>query len=112
MVYPQQETNMGMAHAGLAKLAEELGELQQVIGKALQVGGLDRPHWSGRLSGMFEVECGDVLAAMRYVLSNNACLNEERIHTQAEEKLALFYKWSEEDAPATGATVAPDTPAG
>jgi NTP pyrophosphatase (non-canonical NTP hydrolase) len=83
---------MAMAHKGLAKLAEELGELQQVVGKALQVGGVDQEHWSGNLRDMMTKEMGDVLAAIGYAVDANG-LHFDAMMLHADEKFALFQQW-------------------
>ena len=51
---------------GLAKLAEECGEVVQVIGKLMMTHG-DPAHWSGNLRTMLVDEIADVIAAGLFV---------------------------------------------
>jgi NTP pyrophosphatase (non-canonical NTP hydrolase) len=95
----------GMQQNGLAKLTEESGELQQVIGKMLQYPELQtdvgnniiKPyHPDGtHLRTRLEEEMGDVFAAMVFVI-RKLQLDQQTIETHSEYKLALFIKWDTE----------------
>lgn len=63
---------------GLSKLIEELGEVQQVLGKILGAGGSIR-HWAeNNLAECLEEEMGDLFAAISFVIDHNN-LNRDRI---------------------------------
>lgn len=86
-----------MAHKGLAKLAEELGELQQVVGKLLASPEGDHPegdHPDGGppLLQRFEEEAGDVLAAIAFSSEKIGAV-DEAIFKRADIKFGLFKKW-------------------
>ena len=78
---------------GTSKLIEEMGELQQVLGKLIAVAG-STEHWSGDLRKMIVDEAGDVAAALRFFALENLT-SEELIHMtkRSDEKLMLFKKW-------------------
>lgn len=81
---------------GLAKLLEETGEVQQVIGKLLAVRG-EAEHWDGtNLHSRFEEELGDLLAAVEYVLRHNPTLSREHVYSQKTSKTAVFELWHQE----------------
>lgn len=77
--------------AGVSKLVEELGELQQVLGKLLGSRG-DCNHWSGDLRRMMHEEMGDVLAAIAFV-TQHCYFDDEWITRHAADKLARFVAW-------------------
>jgi NTP pyrophosphatase (non-canonical NTP hydrolase) len=85
---------------GLAKLAEECGEVVQVIGKLIALGGADPNdfyrHWDGSnpVQRLIE-EMGDVRAAMIFVCEQNG-LSKALVHERADVKLALFRQWQSE----------------
>ena len=56
-----------MAHDGLAKLVEELGELSQVAGKLLAYRWEEHPDGGPPLVDRLRDESGDVIAAIRFV---------------------------------------------
>ena len=60
---------------GTSKLVEEMGELQQVLGKLIATGG-DTDHWSGDLRRMLVEELGDVSAAVRFFAVENLTLED------------------------------------
>lgn len=74
--------------SGVAKLVEELGELQAVLGKLIGTAG-DRQHWQGDLVPQLEEEMGDVGA-------HSAYLRRGRIETRWDLKEQLFSKWHDE----------------
>lgn len=80
---------------GMSKLIEEMGELQQVLGKLIGSDGrVD--HWSGDLNEKLVEECGDVLAALNFFVSKNLSEeNQQRALEQAERKFDLFEEWNE-----------------
>jgi NTP pyrophosphatase (non-canonical NTP hydrolase) len=87
---------MTMAAKGVAKLIEECGELQQVLGKKLAWWDTDDPHWDGSdLEQRMAEEIGDVMAACEFVASMFG------IHAEAYErrdaKVKLFAHWHVED---------------
>jgi hypothetical protein len=86
---------------GTSKLLEEMGELQQVLGKLIAVAG-STEHWDGDLKPRLVEELADVAAAMKFFIHENL-EEEERLVmiVRAEEKLALFRKWHEEHAEPT-----------
>lgn len=85
-----------MAAKGIAKLIEECGELQQVLGKKLAWWDTDEPHWDGTVLNLrMEEEMADVIAAITFV-SRTLGLNMAYIDTIAEEKLATFTEWNNE----------------
>ena len=79
---------------GLAKLAEEAGEVVQVIGKLIATAGRT-DHWSGHDLGRdLEDEIADVQAACLFVLAKCAPLvDRERVVRRTVGKLCLFSKW-------------------
>lgn len=77
---------------GTAKLAEECGEVVQVIGKLVATGGRT-DHWSGlTLRAALVEEMGDVLAAIRFICDTNG-IPADAVNQRAEMKLALFKDW-------------------
>ncbi len=86
---------MTMAAAGVAKLIEECGELQQVLGKKLAWWDTDEPHWDGTdLRVRLQDEMGDVLAAIDFVVGQLA-LNPQAIQDRVIAKGELFDTWQE-----------------
>lgn len=74
---------------GLSKLAEESGEVVQVIGKLMGNGG-ERDHWDGtNLRARLFDEVADLLAACDFVVEMNGFNLEQR----RQAKLELFRKW-------------------
>lgn len=83
---------------GLAKLAEECGELLQVIGKLMQVKGRSK-HWSGNMREKMVEELADVKAATRFVELHCLTPIERGLVTRRMEmKLAKFEKWHQEES--------------
>lgn len=80
---------------GMSKLIEEMGELQQVLGKLIGSDG-NPNHWSGDLIEKLVEEVGDVFAALNFFVSKNMSEeNQDRALLQAERKLQLFEEWNE-----------------
>lgn len=86
---------MSMRHSGLAKLSEELGELQQVIGKMLQYDNVPHPDGGPPLRQRLCEEISDVTASIRFVLQKHDILTAD-ITPRALEKLALYRTWDKE----------------
>lgn len=86
---------------GLAKLLEESGELQQVIGKL--VAYPDGAHPDGtNLTDRLHDEIADVLAACSFVIESNKALDAGRIDTRFLRKLARFRGWHAQEPMACG----------
>lgn len=85
-----------MAAAGVAKLIEECGELQQVLGKKLAWWDTDEPHWDGTiLRDRLVEEMGDVKAAINFVALQLG-LDLEAIDRRRKQKAILFGTWQEQ----------------
>lgn len=81
---------------GLAKLAEECGELQQVIGKLMAFpDGGEHPDGAGRLDHRLADELADVLAAVLYVRAHTVPLVplQAEIERRQRTKFELFQRW-------------------
>jgi hypothetical protein len=79
---------------GLPKLLEEMGELQQVIGKMLNTTG--KTYWDGTdLYARFMMEISDVYAALAFV-SEKFELDNRIIGEQHHRKLVLYRQWDED----------------
>ena len=81
-----------MTANGLAKLAEELGELQQVVGKMLAYGSGPHPDGTESLLARFEDESADVGAAIRFVTQTHNA-DRERMMRRSDEKFYRFEEW-------------------
>lgn len=78
---------------GLAKLAEECGEVIQIIAKLIATGGRT-DHWSGLdLRVELENEMADVRAALSFVAAHNPDLDVDRINGRVIRKTELFLSW-------------------
>lgn len=86
---------MALAHKGLAKLAEELGELGQVVGKKLAYMDGDHPDGGPDLNERMLEEMGDVTAAM-IMVADKFGLDRLKVQRRVEEKLSLFIEWDRE----------------
>jgi NTP pyrophosphatase (non-canonical NTP hydrolase) len=83
--------------AGTSKLVEEMGELQQVLGKLMGSRGLRR-HWSGDLREKLIEEMADLIAAIEFFGEKNMTPEElEQICDRAEQKMGVFREWHGED---------------
>jgi NTP pyrophosphatase (non-canonical NTP hydrolase) len=81
---------------GLAKLAEECGEVVQIIGKLIATGGRT-DHWSGLdLRACLIEEMGDVLAAVAFVCQQNDIPTMD-VEARSAQKVALFNHWHGEN---------------
>lgn len=84
---------------GTAKLVEEMGELQQVLGKLIAIGGETR-HWSGDLRQKLVEEIGDVHAALSFFEQHNMTQTERRaITVRAVTKMDTFCVWQKNPPP-------------
>lgn len=79
---------------GLSKLAEEAGEVLQVVGKFMGTGG-DPWHWDKtNLRTRLIEELGDLMAACEFVaIANGISIAAEECKA---EKLKLFFGWHNE----------------
>jgi NTP pyrophosphatase (non-canonical NTP hydrolase) len=79
---------------GTSKLLEEMGELQQVLGKLIATAGGTK-HWEGKdLKERLIEELGDVLGAIQFFQEENLTnLDDAAIELRAEQKRQLFRKW-------------------
>jgi len=91
-----------MTNNGLSKLTEELGEVQQIVGKMLQYPYLqkgyecEKLHPDGtHLRTRLEQELGDVLAAITFV-TKKLKLDEIAIEKRWIDKIQVFNIWDEE----------------
>lgn len=83
---------MTMAARGYAKLAEELGELTQVVGKRLAYWDNDA-HWDGsNITDRMVEEMGDVIAAIQFVCERNG-IDPYRVLDRWNDKVGLFRRW-------------------
>jgi len=81
---------------GTSKVIEEMGELQQVLGKLIAVAG-ETKHWDGDLRKRLVEELGDLSAALIFFQSENMTPDELlEIVERAEKKLTLFRQWHKE----------------
>jgi NTP pyrophosphatase (non-canonical NTP hydrolase) len=86
---------MALTLNGLAKLAEELGELQQVVGKKIAYYDVDIHPDGTSLSQRLEEEMADVLAAIT-VVRDNLNLSKAAIHVRRAKKVEIFKQWHKE----------------
>jgi NTP pyrophosphatase (non-canonical NTP hydrolase) len=83
---------------GLAKLAEECGEVVQVIGKLIMIDGR-ADHWSGNMRWALIEEMADVKAAIKFI--EVECLTHEeraRLIDRENVKFGRFNQWHREQA--------------
>lgn len=84
---------MALTAGGLAKLAEECGELIQVIGKKLAYYTTQtHPDGGPPLDDRLREEMADVTAAISVVVELHN-LNDCVFHARAKSKRDLFLKW-------------------
>ena len=77
---------------GIGKLVEECGEVLQLCGKAIPFPTGNHPDGLGSIDTRIELELGDLLAAIAYVIDENG-LDGEMIHTRKAHKLYKFKEW-------------------
>ena len=85
---------------GLAKLVEEMGELQELLGKVMASAGpagtASATYWDGtNLRPRLIEEMGDVRAAIAFFAEANGFRSQD-INDRADTKLGKFYYWHEE----------------
>jgi NTP pyrophosphatase (non-canonical NTP hydrolase) len=78
---------------GLAKLAEECGELQQVIGKIMAYPDGEHPDGAGDLAQRLQDEMADVVAAVRFVATNSDRISLHDIRDRIADKFGRFIEW-------------------
>jgi NTP pyrophosphatase (non-canonical NTP hydrolase) len=79
---------------GLAKLAEEAGELIQIVAKLVGASGRARYYDGTDLRERLVEECGDLTAAIAFFTETNGLGTE--VDARARAKLALFRHWHEQ----------------
>jgi NTP pyrophosphatase (non-canonical NTP hydrolase) len=85
-----------MAAAGVAKLIEECGELQQVLGKKLAWWNTEEPHWDGSvLRERMAEEMGDVMAAIVLVATQFDL--HDAVDRRTEQKVDVFFRWAADE---------------
>ena len=89
---------MPMSNNGFSKLAEETGELQQVVGKVLAYGLECDNHPDGGkpLTDRFLEESGDVIASIYFIVQKYN-LNINAIDRRVSDKLIIFKQWDKGD---------------
>lgn len=82
---------------GMSKVIEECGELQQVLGKIIALGG-ETEHWDGTdLRDRVRDELADLAAAIEFFIEmNEDDKGFDLIAERAERKLELFQQWQAE----------------
>lgn len=89
---------------GTSKLIEEMGELQQVLGKLIAIGGAT-DHWSGDLRKMLVEELGDAMAAIRFFVAQNLTAEEGTfVAIRSDNKLVRFTEWQLDPKPPPAVT--------
>jgi NTP pyrophosphatase (non-canonical NTP hydrolase) len=83
---------MKQAWFGIFKLLEEMGELQQVLGKLGPFPDGLHPDGRGDLCVRLQEEVADVLAALTYFIDVNKLPGED-IVVRVDCKLKLYEKW-------------------
>lgn len=81
---------------GVSKLIEECGELLQVLGKMIALGGVGLDaHWDGKgdLVQRLQEELGDVHGAISFLVGFNPPLSRAVILARAAAKVDLFVDW-------------------
>lgn len=81
---------------GLAKLAEESGELTQVLCKVMAFPDEVHPDGKGDLRERLIEETGDVAAALEFFIEANG-LDLEALSERRNKKLKRFRKWDREE---------------
>ena len=84
----------GTVWPGLAKLAEESGEVLQVLAKLIQTGG-DPNHWSGDMVAKLVEELPDLAAALEVFVRLNPVLHPhvEAMRARRDDKISKFLGW-------------------
>lgn len=83
---------------GLSKLTEEMGEVQQILGKIIATGGKSQ-HWDGSdLRARLQEELADLLAACEWFGSVNGFFEDPDFDARIESKIEQYASWHEEQA--------------
>lgn len=83
---------------GISKLIEEMGEVQQLLGKLMGGGGTE--HWQGDLRPKLIEELGDIVAATGFFTAHNFTSRERTaIADRAAKKLGVFDGWHSDPKP-------------
>lgn len=92
---PSGDFSIGSAvWPGTSKLIEEMGELQQVLGKLIGSRGQAQHFDGSNLRERLVEEIADVEAALQFFQKVNLSDSErERIAARCRQKVALFEKW-------------------
>ena len=77
---------------GIGKLAEECGEVLQVVGKAIAFPNDDHPDGNGPVRARFIEELAYLYAALDYFCKANH-LPDEPIARRRQQKLEQFHRW-------------------
>ncbi len=78
---------------GLSKLLEECGEVQQVVGKIIGIGGDDVLHWDGtNLRERLQEELSDLKCAIDFVMWHND-LDQNFMGDRYGKKWNLYCEW-------------------
>jgi hypothetical protein len=86
----------GQVWPGTSKLLEEMGELQQVLGKLVGSHG-ETAHYDGSdLRRRMVEELADVQAAIAFFQRNLTSDENNQLFVRYTRKLELFDKWHEE----------------
>ena len=81
-----------MAAGGVAKLIEEMGELNQILGKKLAYWHTDDHPDGQSINDRLVEEMADVLAAL-HLVEVNLGLDSEAIQKRFKSKVNLFFGW-------------------
>lgn len=77
---------------GLAKMAEEAGELVQAIAKLIATNGDPKYYDGTNLVDCLLEEMSDTLAALHFFVGANS-IDDDKLVARAAEKLSRFVKW-------------------
>jgi NTP pyrophosphatase (non-canonical NTP hydrolase) len=92
---------------GTSKVIEETGELLQVLGKLIAVGGATE-HWDGDLRKKLVEEAADVAAAVAFFCERNLTPAErDDVEKRIAVKLARFRQWDANPTKPGGTTGSP-----
>ncbi len=79
-----------MHFKGIGKLIEEMGEVQQLLGKAIAFPTRDHPDGKGNIHGRLPDELADLRAAITYFEEENSIYVDTKRYM---DKLVQFQKW-------------------
>lgn len=81
---------------GMGKSIEEMGELGQVYGKIMSIGGGTVYPWGDvDLIAKIEEELSDTLAALNFLISKSPHIDAKRVTDRMLRKYKLFTEWAE-----------------